>query len=124
MSKGTILCAVLGMMMCAGLAQAGQPSAAKMRQMGLEGAPVVSDSAAMEVRGMGYAAVWGSSSVKYFKHGVYASAHNGYKAGGQHAAIGGSLSVAGNIFGGASGSGWFVGGNVGVAGGFAAASAH
>ncbi len=54
MSKSTVLCAVVAMLVCAMQADAAQPSAAKMSQMGLSGAQVVSDGEAMDVRGFGY----------------------------------------------------------------------
>ena len=104
MSKGILISAVCAVaMLVASVSQAGQPSASKMRQMGLYGVPVVSDAVAMEVRGFGYrggdsVTVWGNSYVKvsYHKDGVYATAEsdNGYHASGDHFAIGVNLSAA------------------------------
>jgi hypothetical protein len=125
MSKGIVLCALVGLLVSAGLAEAGQPSASKMRQMGLYGATVVSDSVAMEVRGMGFAAVWGKSSVEYSRHGIDADAENAYVAAGRHRASGKSFSFAGKVeietgrFGGLD-----IDATIGVAGGFASAHAH
>jgi hypothetical protein len=127
MSKGNVLCAfcaVMGLVLSAGLAEAGQPSASKMRQMGLYGATVVSDSAAMEVRGMGYAAVWGKSSVEYNRHGIDADAENSYVAGGRHRASGKSFSFAGKVEIETGRYGLDIDATIGVAGGFASAHAH
>jgi hypothetical protein len=99
-----------------------------MSQMGLAGAPVVADSVAMEVRGLGYGGtstkVWGYSSVEYDRHGIEAEASNGYKAKGPNASEGKSLSFAGkvSVYGGENGLHFKA--KLGVAGGFAAASAH
>lgn len=128
MSKGNVLCAfcaVMGLMLSAGLAEAGQPSAIKMRQMGLGGATVVSDSVAMEVRGMGYVAVWGKSEVEYSRGGIDAEASNGYVAKGHKSASGKSFSFAGKVeietnhHGGLD-----IDAKIGVAGGFASARAR
>jgi hypothetical protein len=116
---------VVALVLSAGLAEAGQPSASKMRQMGLYGAPVVSDSEAMAVRGLGFAAVWGKSSVEYSRHGIDADAENAYVAAGHHSARGHSFSFAGKVeietghFGGLD-----IDATIGVAGGFASAHAH
>jgi hypothetical protein len=74
MSKSSVLCAlcvVVALMICVSSADAAQPSAAKLSQMGLSGATVVSDSVAMEVRGFGYrgrsrssSTIWGKSKVE------------------------------------------------------------
>jgi hypothetical protein len=128
MSKGNVvcaLCAVLGLVVSAGLANAGQPSASKMRQMGLYGAPVASDSEAMAVRGMGFAAVWGKSKVEYNRYGIEAKAENSYVAAGSHRASGKSFSFAGKV---EIETGYFgnlkIDAKIGVAGGFASAHAH
>ena len=107
MSKGIMISAVCAVaMFVASVSEAGQPSASKMRQMGLYGVPVVSDAVAMEVRGFGYrggrggssAEVWGrsSASVEYERRGVEAeaSASNGYSAEGDHFAAGVTVSAA------------------------------
>ena len=65
--------AVLAVLACGTFADAAQPSAAKLSQMGLSSATVVSDSVAVQVRGEGFAfaasggyanALYGSASVK------------------------------------------------------------
>ena len=127
MSKGNVLCAfcaVMGLVLSAGLAEAGQPSASKMRQMGLYGATVVSDSVAMEVRGMGYVAVWGKSEVEYSRGGIDAEAENGYFAKGSHKASGKSFSFAGKVEIETGHNGLEIDAKIGVAGGFASAHAH
>ncbi len=139
MSKGNVLCAccaVVALMVSAATVEAGQPSASKMRQMGLYGANVVSDSVAMEVRGFGFfgngndngkshASVWGKSSVEFEKHGIEAEAENAYSASGPNGAAGKSFSFAGivKVETGHDGK-LHIKAKLGVAGGFAAASAH
>jgi hypothetical protein len=52
MNKGLCACfAVVALLVAGAFANAAQPSASKMSQMGLSGAKVVSDSVAMQVRG-------------------------------------------------------------------------
>lgn len=97
MNKGSVFCAccaVVALLVCGAFADAAQPSAAKMSQMGLSGAKVVSDSVAMEVRGMGYrsrrhrssnrATIWGNSEVEVEVEigpvEIEAEAENGYYA--------------------------------------------
>ena len=72
MRKSTVVfagCAVLAWMLCGVQAKAAQPSAQKLSQMGLGGAQIVSDSAAMNVRGFGYSGgsrsrIWGKAIIE------------------------------------------------------------
>lgn len=101
MNKGfaiAVCCAVMAMMTSAALAD-GRPSDSKLRQMGLYGAPVVSDDAAMEVRGMGWssARAWGFSLAGNAGEGGIAGTVNGYRSHGKHLAGGSNLSYAGEL---------------------------
>jgi hypothetical protein len=109
MSKSSVFCAccaVVALVVCGMRAEAAQPSAAKMSQMGLSGAQVVSDSVAMEVRGFGYrggrnrVTIWGESTVEVkvriwpyaevkveSEHG-YHSTTGGSQSGQSYAAVG------------------------------------
>ena len=96
-------CAVLALALCSVRAEAGQPSAAKLGQMGLAGAPIVSDSVALEVRGMGRVVVWGKSSAsngvtrdrdRYFDRDRHFAAGVSYAAVPGAAAFGFSAAVA------------------------------
>jgi hypothetical protein len=111
------VCAAAALLANVALADNGLPSLSKMQQMGLSGTTIVSDSAAMGVRGMGWtsARAWGSSKIKVNVNvgpvSVELKAKDGHDIKGEQIAVGGNLSfVIGAI--GAGGSG----GNFGVAG--------
>jgi hypothetical protein len=103
MSKSSVFCAfcvVVALLVCASMSDAAQPSAAKLSQMGLSGATVVSDSVAMEVRGFGYRGksktkIYGKSEVEYEGSKGEAEASNGYYYSGKGSASGKNLSIAG-----------------------------
>ena len=92
---------VLALALCSVRAEAGQPSPAKLSQMGLAGAPIVSDSVALEVRGMGWVVVLGRSSATGAAPDHYFRVRRNFAAGATFSASGGA-----------------------VAGGFSAAAAH
>jgi hypothetical protein len=90
------LAMVAGWQMAAG-ANDGRPSRATLEAMGLSGMRVMSDDAAMAVRGFGFgshAEVWGSSFANVAGHGASAGSKNGYKAEGPHEAVGANNSYA------------------------------
>lgn len=61
---GSVCCVVVVLALGQGLVNASQPSAGKLAQMGLSGAQIVSDSEAMQVRGMGFSFAWGRAYIK------------------------------------------------------------
>jgi hypothetical protein len=107
MSKSTVFCiccAVVALLVCGIQANAAQPSAAKMSQMGLSGATVVSDSLAMDVRGFGYrggsrSTIWGRSSIEVeIEAGpveIEVKSANGYRSTQRGTQIGANVSVVG-----------------------------
>jgi hypothetical protein len=134
------VCAVMAVLASVAMADNGIPSAAKMQQMGLSSATVVSDSVAMNVRGLGYSGkskssvvAWGSSKVQVVTIGcgtvTCSESEHGYVAEGSTIAAGADISFVGNVSG-EAGSGWFgttnwsVGGSVLFAGGGSVAVAH
>jgi hypothetical protein len=98
------LAAAVALMGSVAQAAEDRPSQALLEQMGLSGMTVMSDAAAMEVRGRGYQG-GGGSSVRVFGNSFATintkngSAHseNGYAAQGKHFAAGANGSVAGVI---------------------------
>lgn len=87
------------------LAEDGRPSRDTLAAMGLGGMTVMSDDAAMSIRGQGYngggtksiARAWGSSFANYETPHGDAHSENGYFAEGKHKAKGSNLSYAGVI---------------------------
>ena len=84
-------CAVLALAFCSVRAEAGQPSPTKLSQMGLAGAPIVSDSVALEVRGTGRVVVWGRSSVTGAASDHYFRVRRNFAAGATFSASGGAV---------------------------------
>lgn len=98
---GSVGCVVVGLMFNGMPADAGQPPAGKMAQMGLSGVQIVADHEALQVRGMGFsvakvrgwAIVSGASPDGYhktrqhFAFGVSGVASGGTFAGGFSIAI-------------------------------------
>ena len=78
----------------AGQAQAadGNLSSGMLADMGLSGMAVMSDAQGQEVRGMGYAAAWGSGWARV----PGASSDNSYLAVGDNVAVGANISAAVN----------------------------
>jgi hypothetical protein len=128
------VCAVAALLASVAMADNGLLSTSKMQQMGLSGATVVSDSVAMDVRGMGTSVkAWGSSSVHVLLPagiasglGVELISTNGHEVAGKTSAFGYNLSFVGLATGQAEGDGtidWAVGGGIlfagGISGGFA-----
>ena len=70
----------------------GNLSSGMLADMGLSGMQVMSDVQGQEIRGMGYAAAWGSG----YAYVRGAGSQNGYDAYGYNVAIGGNLSGAAN----------------------------
>jgi hypothetical protein len=68
----------------------GNLSSGMLADMGLSDMQVMSDAQGQEIRGMGYAAVWGKS----YAYVRGAGARNGYSARGSNLAIGGTISGA------------------------------
>ena len=66
-------------------------AAVPLSDMGLNGLQIVSGD---NVRGMGYAAVYGQSYAAAYTHHANANASHGYAATGRHAASGSNLSFA------------------------------
>ena len=104
MSKSSVLCAVFALVVCGAQADAAQPSASKMSQMGLSGATVVSDSDALAVRGFGYrggnkVTIYGHSEievkVRYGPVTVKVESENGYHSTTGGSQIGANVSVVG-----------------------------
>jgi hypothetical protein len=87
------------------LAEDGRPSRDALAAMGLGGMTVMSDDAAMSIRGHGYqgggtksiARAWGSSFANYETPHGDSHTENGYFAEGKHKAKGSNLSYAGVI---------------------------
>jgi hypothetical protein len=100
MRKSTVFCAgcaAIALMVHGARATAAQPSANKMSQMGLAGAHVVSDSAAMHVRGHGYSGssrIWGTVKI----NGVVVRRYNTTSSGSQSNSTFVAVPVGGNIF--------------------------
>jgi hypothetical protein len=105
-------CAVIGLVICVAQANAAQPSASKLSQMGLSGATIVSDSDAMSVRGFGYrggnkVTIYGRSSIEvkvYYPVKVEIESTNGYHSTTGGSQIGANVSVVGvAVIGGGNG---------------------
>jgi len=108
-----------------------------LASMGFGGASVMSDADGLAVRGKGWwaprvtttAQVSGSSTANYTGHSGNSTATNQYTAGSSHTdggaagATGSSLSFAGQVWGGASNTGFHVSGTLVVSGGTATAGA-
>lgn len=89
--------AIVATWQVAALADGGRPSRAILDAMGLSDMQVMSDEAALSVRGFGFgshAAAWGRSFAVVSGHGASAASKNGYDAFGKHKAQGENLSFA------------------------------
>jgi len=103
----TVVMAASMLVAFVGVAQAknGMPSQATLQAMGLSGLQVMSDSEAMNVRGLGYQSYGGKSKAIAFGvsyahvggHGGSAGSLDGFYAEGKHYAGGAHGSIAGKI---------------------------
>jgi len=102
----TVVMAASMLVAFVGIAQAknGMPSQATLQAMGLSGMQVMSDSEAMNIRGLGYqshskskAIAFGISYANVGGHGAGAGSLDGFYAEGKHYAGGSHGSIAGKI---------------------------
>ena len=116
MSKAILLTAA-SVIVCLAMsrAQADTPSANTLSQMGLSSLQVMSDSDAMEIRGMGFrprrpvrrphheskgpsSSAWGNSEASIEGHTAEAETENGYRAYGKYGAAGSNFSEATKVW--------------------------